>query len=97
MVRCDLHGEGASDPAFQQRPARHTRFLICFDTSSMPKVNLEMATDISSFAMESWLAPFVCGAARVVGLEGSAYGYVSVASIALAYSFGSKPGLAKAE
>lgn len=73
-MRCDLHSEDASNPAFQQRPAQHTRFLICFDTSSMPNVNLEMATDMSSFAMESWLAPFVCSTARVVDLEGSADG-----------------------
>lgn len=62
-----------------------TRCLICFETSSIPNVNFEIATDISSFAIESWAVAFAklnadFGAAFAPGCKG----YGSPARIALA-------------
>lgn len=67
---------------------RPTRFLVCFVTSSIPKVNFDIAMAISSFAdasgalsLEVW---FFIGFASVGG------GYDSPDRMALAYSLGSK-------
>jgi len=66
-----------------------TRFLIFLETSSIPNVSFEIATEMSSLAIDSWV-PF-----RFVAARGSEGGYVSDAKIALAYSLGSKSELAK--
>lgn len=68
-----------------------TRVLICFDTSSIPKDNLEMAIDMSSFAEASGAVTVVCA------FDCSGGGYGSPARIAFAYSLESKSGLAKTE
>ena len=35
-----------------------TRFLICFETSSIPNVSFDIAMEMSSFAIESWVEVF---------------------------------------
>ena len=71
-----------------------TRFLIFLETSSIPNVSFEIATEMSSLAIDSWV-PFRFVAARAPRCLGSEGGYVSAAKIALAYSLGSKSELAK--
>jgi hypothetical protein len=73
-----------------------TTFLICFDTSSIPKVSLEMATDMSSLAGCSCVFGLVA-IGFPVDVESDEGGYGSPARMAFAYSFVSKSGLAKTE
>ncbi len=58
----------------------------------MPYVSLEMATEISSFATESWIE-----ALTLEIVLDSNVGGVSEARIVFAYSFGLKSGAAKIE
>lgn len=71
-----------------------TIFLICFDTSSIPNVNFDIATEISSLAGGSCVVGLVA-MTLPVGLESDEGGYGSPARMALAYSFVSKSGLEK--
>lgn len=95
MVSCNLKcecGSGRGGPE-KTRWLSRTRFLICLETSSIPNVSFEIATEMSSLAIESWV-PFRFVTARAPILD-SEVEYESAAKIALAYSFGSKSGLAK--
>ena len=38
--------------------SNHTKFLICFETSSIPNVSFDIAMEMSSFAIESWAEAF---------------------------------------
>lgn len=60
-----------------------TMFLICFDTSSIPNVSFEIATDISSLAGGSCFVVLVT-MALPVGFESEEGGYGSPASMAFA-------------
>ena len=73
---------------------RRTTLLSCFDTSSMPTVSLEIATEISSFAgsLDEFRADDCFDSfpgVRVAPAEDGA-GVGSPARVAFAYSFASK-------
>ena len=47
-----------NEPRTRKEMLSHTKFLICFETSSIPNVSFDIAMEISSFAIESWVEVF---------------------------------------
>jgi len=57
MMGCDLNNNAELITSLDVQ-VKPTRFLICFDTSSIPKVSFDMATEMSSFVTESCVELF---------------------------------------
>lgn len=70
-----------------------TTLLICLETSSIPKLRFDIATEMSSFAGSKPAFDTVFAAVPTCACEG----YGSPARVALAYSFGSKSELENME
>lgn len=82
MMRSDLRTDEYTVPLEIYR--KRTRVLICLETSSIPRDNLEIARDMSSFADASGADSLLCCFPVVEGLRSLDGRYGSPARIALA-------------